>query len=68
MDGATVPKGDFVTKISLKHGPPIVNAKILRSGERGMLIYEAHSNKVQFKLWDDVTAVERPYNQRIDFR
>jgi Ca2+/Na+ antiporter len=55
----TVTKNDAVrTTVTLKDERPIIRGKILRSGERGLLLYEPSSNQVRFERWDAVRSVD----------
>jgi hypothetical protein len=42
--------------ISLTDGPPI-SGRVLRSGERGLLIFNSLDETVQFKRWDDIRGI-----------
>jgi hypothetical protein len=46
-----------VGTINLKNGAPI-NGRIIRSGERGVLIYDRVSDRLRFLLWDGISSIE----------
>ena len=46
-----------VGTINLKNGATI-NGRIIRSGERGVLIYDQVSDRLRFLLWEGITSIE----------
>jgi hypothetical protein len=45
--------------INPKNGAPI-NGRIIRSGERGLLIYDPVSDRLRFLLWEGISSIEAP--------
>jgi hypothetical protein len=45
--------------ISLSDGPPLIG-RVLRSGEQGLLVFNAPDGSIQFKRWDDVRGIDLP--------
>jgi hypothetical protein len=45
--------------INLKNGAPI-NGRIIRSGERGVLIYDPASDRLRFLSWEGISSIEAP--------
>lgn len=50
---SAVPK----TTISLTDGPPL-SGRVLRSGERGLLVFNTLDGSIQFKRWQDVRGID----------
>jgi hypothetical protein len=46
--------------ISLNDGPPI-SGRVMRSGERGVLIFDTLDGTVKLKRWDQVRDIELPF-------
>ena len=49
--------------INLKTGVPI-NGRIIRSGERGVLIYDPASDRLRFLSWEGISSIEAPPKAR----
>jgi len=65
LDGANILSNDDPNKlitnntetVTLKNGVPIIG-HIIRSGDRGILLYDAVSNRVRFIMWDGTGSIE----------
>ncbi len=48
-----------IETIDFKNGKyPSINGRIIRSGERGVLLYDTGSHRLRFLLWEDIGAIE----------
>ena len=46
-----------LSTISLVDGPSI-SGRVLRSGERGVLVFDALDGSVQFKRWEEIRGID----------
>jgi hypothetical protein len=61
-DGSKLTETGAETMVGLKNRPPMKSAKVIRAGERGLLIYDVDTKNLRFDFWGDVTFVERLYD------
>lgn len=53
-------QGEPMATVALKEGDHLLkNARIIRSGERGLLFYDTDARVVRFERWDGIKSVER---------
>jgi hypothetical protein len=55
--GTDVLRDEAKTSVTLKDNRPAIHGRIVRSGERGVLLYEPASRSVRFERWDAIQAV-----------
>jgi hypothetical protein len=46
--------------IHLKNNLSPINGRIIRSGDRGVLLYDRASDQIRFILWDTIVSIEAP--------
>lgn len=47
-----------IETITLKHVAAPINGRIVRSGDRGVLLYDRVSNRLRFVLWEAIESIE----------
>jgi hypothetical protein len=58
--GVTLRSSNATSIIRLKDNQPPITGVIIRSGERGVLIYESGSKRVLFEPWEFVISIDAP--------
>jgi hypothetical protein len=49
-----------VTTVKLANEQATINGRIVRSGERGVLVYEREANLMRFIPWEKISSIETP--------
>jgi hypothetical protein len=53
-----------IQTVNFKNGAPM-NGRIIRSGDRGVLLYDPASNRIRFVLWEAIGSIEATPQQKI---
>jgi hypothetical protein len=58
--GAGLRTSNTINIVKLKANRPAITGVVIRSGERGILLYERASNLVRFEPWEAINSIEAP--------